>query len=79
MLVRAAVAMSVVGVADPSCAAHSQCFGLQGNCCPDNSGLVWPCCEAACMQRVECLGKEGNCCPRDDGSMDECCGEGHLI
>mmetsp|Transcript_32449 Transcript_32449/g.70981 ORF Transcript_32449/g.70981 Transcript_32449/m.70981 type:complete len:80 (+) Transcript_32449:42-281(+) len=79
MFAGAAVATLALVVADSSCASHAQCWGIQGDCCPDNSGLMWQCCEAACMQRVECLGKEGNCCPRDDGSMDECCQQAHVV
>jgi len=62
--------------ADASCAAHSACSMLEGNCCPTDAGVTLDCCAAAsCSSNPGCasLGLEGNCCPDDSGLMLECC------
>lgn len=61
-----------------SCAAHSACSGLAGNCCPTDAGVTLLCCgesSSSCSSHPGCasLGLDGNCCPDDEGLMLECC------
>jgi len=61
---------------DQTCAAHSACSELEGNCCPTDEGVTLDCCGAAlCSSHPECagLGLAGNCCPDDAGLQLDCC------
>merc|ERR1712070_205116 len=62
---------------DASCAAHTACSELEGNCCPTDAGVTLDCCGAAlCSAHAECrsLGLAGHCCPDDFGLRLDCCG-----
>jgi len=64
---------------DPkSCAAHPQCAGLSGDCCPRPDGTMMQCCDAECSTHQACQdeGIEGYCCPNTKGVMLQCCDRG---
>merc|ERR1719336_2520121 len=60
-----------------SCAAHPQCGGMPGDCCPNAQGVMLECCNAQCNRYPACLkqGIEGYCCPNQAGVELACCDE----
>lgn len=62
---------------DASCAAHPDCSGLTGDCCPTDTGVVLGCCvaTASCSSHPACAdaGLTGDCCPTTSGLKLECC------
>lgn len=67
---------------DQTCAAHSACSELEGNCCPTDAGVTLDCCGATlCSSHPECasLGLAGNCCPDDFGLQLDCCSSSSVL
>jgi len=69
-----------------SCAAHSACSGLAGDCCPTTDGVQLDCCSAHlevaevydysdCNENYRCadIGLPGKCCPTTGGVFLDCC------
>merc|ERR1719422_1597470 len=64
---------------DPkSCAAHSECGEMSGDCCPRDDGMMLDCCNAKCLKHDACKAEhrlKGYCCPSMEGVMLKCCDE----
>ena len=64
-----------------SCAAHTACASLGGDCCPTPNGVVLSCCanqpQPMCQDNPLCIAilgpEDGECCPTATGLYLDCC------